>query len=78
MDEESWLEAIKSSPHIRSGSWWTLRYADGTEEKFQSSGWLKKLEDEKFRNRVLEIMDEEVVLKFDERTGEAENFYSEE
>ena len=33
------------------------------------------MQSEKFRNRVLEIMDEEVVLKFDQRQGNAEDFY---
>ena len=75
MDEESWLEAIKSSPYVKTGAWWTLTYADGTEEKFQSSGWVEKLQIPKFRQRILDIMDEEIVLKFHERTGDAENFY---
>jgi len=75
MDEESWLEAIKSSEYIKMGAWSTLVFADGTEEKFQTSSWTKKLQDEKFRARVLEIMDEEVVLKFHDRTGNAEDFY---
>ena len=75
MDEESWLEAIKSSEHVKMGAWSTLTFEDGTQEKFQTSSWLSKLQDEKFRARVLEIMDEEVVLKFHERTGNAEDFY---
>jgi recombination protein RecA len=75
MDEESWLEAIKSSEHVKMGAWSTLTFEDGTQEKFQTSSWLSKLQDKKFRARVLEIMDEEVVLKFHERTGNAEDFY---
>ena len=31
--------------------------------------------DEKFRNRVLELMDEEVILKFHDKTGNASDFY---
>jgi hypothetical protein len=34
------------------------------------------LEDEKFRARVLELLDEEVVLKFKEKTGDASAFYN--
>ena len=33
------------------------------------------LTSEKFRDRVLDIMDEEVILKFDKRQGEAADFY---
>ena len=33
------------------------------------------LTSEKFRARVLDIMDEEVILKFDKRQGEAADFY---
>jgi len=75
-DEESWLEAVKGSEHIKSGgAWYTLVYADGTEEKFQGSKWVEKLKDEKFKNRILEIMDEEIILKFNDRSGDASEFY---
>jgi len=76
-DEESWFEAIKGSERIRrSGAWYSLVYEDGTEEKFMGSHWIDKLQDEKFRNRVLEIMDDEIIMKFDKRLGEAEDFYT--
>jgi len=75
-DEESWFEAIKGSEHLKqSGAWYTLLYKDGTEEKFQPSKWKNMLTNEKFRDRVLDIMDEEVILKFDKRQGEAADFY---
>jgi len=75
-DEESWLDAIKGSKSLsNSGAWFTLEYGDGTSDKFQSAGWKKKLEDPKFKKRVLEVMDEEIILKFDDRTGSAESFY---
>ena len=75
-DEESWLEAIKSSDSVLSkGAWNTLVYKDGTEEKFQASSWLEKLEDPKFRERVTELMDEEIIHKFHDRSGEASGFY---
>tara|TARA_Y100001973_G_C5186104_1_gene327922 strand:+ start:375 stop:1478 length:1104 start_codon:yes stop_codon:yes gene_type:complete len=75
-DEESWLDAIKGSPHLsNAGAWFTLDYGDGTSDKFQSAGWKKKLEEPKFKQRVLEIMDEEIIMKFDKRTGSAESFY---
>ena len=75
-DEESWFEAIKGSEHLKqSGAWYSLQYKDGTEEKFQPSKWKNMLTSQKFRDRVLEIMDEEVILKFDKRQGEAADFY---
>jgi recombination protein RecA len=78
-DEESWFEAVKSSEHLTSGgAWYTLKYGDGTEEKFQASRWMEKLQEEKFKARILELMDEEVVLKFDKRLGDASEFYDDE
>lgn len=75
-DEESWFEAIKGSDYLKqSGAWYSLRYKDDTEEKFQPSKWKNMLTNQKFRDRVLEIMDEEVILKFDKRQGEAADFY---
>ena len=53
-------------------------YDDNDCEKFQGSKWSEKLKNEKFRTRVLEIMDEEIIRKFDNRTGNAEDFYEEE
>ena len=77
-DEESWLDAIKSSQHLsNSGAWFALNYSDGTSDKFQSSGWKEKLEEPKFKQRVLEIMDEEIIMKFHDRTGNSEDFYEE-
>jgi len=75
-DEESWFEAIKGSDYLKqSGAWYSLQYKDGTEEKFQPSKWKNMLTNQKFRDRVLNIMDEEVILKFDKRQGEASDFY---
>ena len=75
-DRESWLEAIKISDNLKqAGAWYSLVYEDGTEEKFQSAHWLDKLEDDKFRNRVFKIMDEEIIKKFDNREGDAGDFY---
>ena len=75
-DEESWFEAVKASEHLKqSGAWYSLQYKDGTEEKFQPSKWKNMLTNQKFRDRILEIMDEEVILKFDKRQGEASDFY---
>jgi len=35
-------------------------------------------EDSEFRAKVLEIIDEEVVMKFDKRLGDASQYYDEE
>jgi hypothetical protein len=76
-DEESWFEAIKSSEHLtNAGAWFSLHYEDGKVEKFQKATWLDKLQDEKFRKRVLQLMDEEVILKFESKTGKADDFYA--
>ena len=78
-DEESWLDAIKGSDSLRqAGAWYELCYKDNTCEKFQGSGWVDKLQNEKFRTRVLEIMDEEIIRKFDDRTGNAADYYEKE
>ena len=47
----------------------------GKEEKFQTAHWIEKLKDKKFKTRVLEIMDEQIIRKFDTREGSAEDFY---
>ena len=78
-DEESWFEAIKGSEYLKqSGAWYSLQYKDGTEEKFQPSKWKNMLTSQKFRDRILEIMDEEVVVRFDKRTGDASDYYENE
>ena len=75
-DELSWFEAVKASDHMsQSGAWYTLRFKDGTEQKFQPSRWLEFLADEKFKARVIQIMEEEVIMKFKNREGTASDFY---
>ena len=76
-DEESWFEAVKGSKSIeQKGAWYNLVYEDGSSEKFQASKWKEKLQDEKFKNRILTIMDEEIILKFENREGDATSFYN--
>ena len=67
-DEESWLEAIKASGSDRyrvGGGWCYLKDSKGSEVKFRSSNWIKKLEDPTFKQMVFDIMDEEIIKKFD-------------
>ena len=77
-DEESWFDAVKGSECMTSaGAWYTLKMADGYEKKFQPSKWADLIQsDEEFRKNVLELMDEEVVQKFDRREGSADQFYA--
>lgn len=80
-DEESWFDAIASSSRVqRSGAWYTLLGKNGSPlgAKFQATKWTQRLEDEEFKAAVLEIMDEEVIMKFDRRDGTADDFYGEE
>jgi len=75
-DEESWFEAIKGSNHLKSsGAWYTMDMGNGKEVKFQPSKWKEKIQEDEFKARVLEIMDEEVILRFDKRDGDATEFY---
>ena len=75
-DDESLFDAIKGSKNInQSGAWYTMNFEDGTGEKFQASKWFEKMQEEKFRSRVFQIMDDEVIMKFDKREGKAEDFY---
>lgn len=75
-DEESWFEAVQISNYIKqSGAWFSLVHEDGTEEKFQRKSWVEKLRSEKFRARVLDIMDKEIIKKFDDRSGHAGDYY---
>ena len=75
-DEESWFEAIKISESLQnSGAWFSLFYEDGTSEKFQASKWKEKLKSEKFKARVLQLMDEEIIMRFENKDGKADAFY---
>jgi len=77
-DEESWFEAIKTSESLKqTGSWYALYDKDDNiiGNKFLSSVWLQRLEDEDFSDRVKEVMDEEIIYKFQKREGKADDFY---
>ena len=75
-DEESWFDAIQISEKLsQSGAWYCLTLNDGTEKKFQRKQWLDNLQDELFRESVLTIIDEDVIMKFKNREGNAADFY---
>jgi recombination protein RecA len=75
-DEESWFDAIQVSERLsQSGAWFALALNDGSEVKFQRKNWTENLQDEKFRESVLTIIDEDVIMKFKNREGKADDFY---
>ena len=75
-DEESWFDAIQVSDRLKqSGAWFSLVKNDGTEQKFQRKNWIEKLQEEEFRKSVLTIMDDDVIMKFKNREGKADDFY---
>jgi recombination protein RecA len=75
--DESLFDAIKGSESMTSaGAWYSLTMADGSIKKFQPSKWSKLMaEDADFKQRVYQIVDEEIVMKFDKRQGDASSFY---
>ena len=72
-DEESWLEALRASgsDRFKAGAWNKIYDQNGKEFKFQRSQWLEKLQDDEFRSVVFDIMDEEIIKKFE---SEGKNF----
>ena len=75
-DDESLFDAIRGSSHIsQRGAWYELDMGDGTTQKFQASRWMEYMADEKFKARVLQVMDEEVIFRFDQRQGNTADFY---
>ena len=74
-DDQSLFEAIKGSKYMTSsGAWYSLEMGNGKVEKFQPSKWEQKMADPAFKQRVYDVMDEEVIQKFDQRLGKAEDF----
>jgi len=75
--DESLFDAIKGSESMTSaGAWYSLTMADGSIKKFQPSKWSKLMaEDADFKQRVYQIVDEEIVQKFDKRQGDASAYY---
>jgi recombination protein RecA len=75
-DEDAWMEVIKNSEQVMVGPWWTVKYADGSINKFRSADFLQELANPKFRNRVIEIVEDELITKFDQQKGNAAAFYN--
>ena len=47
-----------------------------TKEKFQSSKWVELMQNDSFKQRVHNIMDEEIIFNFEKREGSAEDYYN--
>jgi len=75
LDEESIFEAVK--PFIKqSGAWYELDVA-GKPKKFQEKQWVELMRgDSEFQKTVYDLMEQEVVVKFDNREGDAKAFYN--
>lgn len=67
-DDLSWLKYLKSLELVKtSGAWSTLKIG-GLEKKYQGlGGWRKVVSEPEVRNKILNIIDEDMVIKFDER-----------
>ena len=78
-DEESIIGALKQRGIIKtSGAWHTVKYDDGTEEKFQASPFADQLrKDPVKREKVLKLFYRETIEKFDKREGNASEHYEE-
>jgi len=77
-DDSSLFDAISGSDSlVRTGAWFTLLGDDAEPlgSKFRASEWVARMEDEQFRTRVHDIMNEHVINKFDKREGHASEFY---
>lgn len=74
MNDESLLTAIKPSDKLTvSGAWFNL---EGWDSKFQAAKFPTLMQTEpKFAKIVYEIIDEEVIQKFQNKTGKASDFY---
>lgn len=73
MDDESVFEAVK--PFLKqSGAWYEIEI-NGQPKKFQSTNWIELMDDDVFRNTVYDLMEKEVVVKFEKREGNASNYY---
>jgi len=75
LDEESIFEAVK--PFIKqSGAWYELEVG-GKAKKFQEKQWVELMQgDQEFQKTVFDLMENEVIVKFDNREGDAKAFYN--
>jgi len=78
MDEESWLNALKETEYLSYGAWCKL-YDDNEKElyTFRSAEWEEKIKaDDKFRARVEELLERELIEKFERKDVDVSSFYT--
>jgi recombination protein RecA len=78
-DEESWFEALENSDYLNKGAWCTIFDDDGVEigGKFRRKDFVQFMNDNpQVKERVIELMDREVIMKFDSNEGDKSEFYS--
>ncbi len=74
LDNESIFESIK--PFLKqSGAWYEIDM-NGSPKKFQSTQWEDLMKDQAFKERIYKLMEDEVIVKFENRQGNASNFYN--
>ena len=65
MDEESWFEVVKQSENYKVAGGWCLISYKGKELKFRSKEWMELMKKDGFKKMVLDIMDNELIKKFE-------------
>lgn len=82
-EEESWIEAAKKSDRFKSASGWYGILKEGTEDDFIGGKKINGVENfvealqsnEELREAMLDLLTEELVIKFEKKEGDAKDFY---
>jgi RecA/RadA recombinase len=75
-DEDAWMEIIKNSDKVTTGPWWTIKDGDKL-FKFRSADFTNQLSsDPAFFKAVTNIVEDELITRFDEQRGTASNYYN--
>lgn len=76
-DEESWLDIIKESEYVETGVRWSMKMKDGSIYKFKSDDFESEIANNPtFKQRVIEIVEDELITKFANQEGDASKFYN--
>lgn len=83
-EEESWISAAKSSPRFKSASgWYGILKEDGGDEFYGGKkingvdNFVEALQtNDELRKAMLDLLTEELVVKFENKEGNAEDFYA--
>jgi hypothetical protein len=83
-EEESWVNAVKSSPRLKTASgWYGILKEEGSDE-FYGDGKIHGIDNflealrtnQELRAAMLDLLTEELVIKFENKEGNAEDFYT--